>query len=128
MAKAKPTATNFWQEYQLPQTEFTPVVAPLEAPATNTDISPVFPDSLDSGKLDVSSIITKRLNAMRKLQENPEDFEAKKLMFNTQKDVGLFLVLKSNYLFLNSFFSRCLPGQLPNLRQDNLQEVRVQRC
>lgn len=82
-AKTKPTVTPFWQE-QLPQTEFTmPVVPPIDSTTT----APVFPDSVESGKLDVSSIITKRLNAMRKLQENPEDFEAKKLMFNTQKDV-----------------------------------------
>lgn len=38
--------------------------------------------------LDVSSIITKRLNAMRKLQDNPLDSEALKLMYNTQKDVS----------------------------------------
>lgn len=30
---------------------------------------------------------------MRKLQENPEDSDAKKLMFNTQKDVSFFLKL-----------------------------------
>lgn len=37
--------------------------------------------------LDVTSIITKRLNAMRKLQENPMDSEAIKAMYRTQKDV-----------------------------------------
>ena len=39
-------------------------------------------------ELDVTSIITKRLNAMRKLQENPMDSEALKLMYNSQKDVS----------------------------------------
>lgn len=44
---------------------------------------------MSGGKdLDVTSIITKRLNAMRKLQENPLDSEAIKLMYNTQKDVS----------------------------------------
>lgn len=36
---------------------------------------------------DVSVIITQRLNAMRKLQENPLDSEAIKAMYTTQKDV-----------------------------------------
>lgn len=39
--------------------------------------------------LDVTTIITKRLNAMRKLQDNPLDQEAIKLMYNTQKDVSV---------------------------------------
>lgn len=38
--------------------------------------------------LDVTAIITSRLNAMRKLQDNPLDSEALKLMYNTQKDVS----------------------------------------
>lgn len=37
----------------------------------------------------MSTIITQRLNAMRKLQDNPLDSEAIKLMYNTQKDVRI---------------------------------------
>lgn len=80
-----------------------PDVPPLDT--TTTATAQVFPNSVESGKLDVSSIITKRLNAMRKLQDNPEDFEAKKLMFNTQKDVRVFkffcclAVLKFHFFF-----------------------------
>lgn len=38
--------------------------------------------------MDVSSIISQRLNAMRKLQENPNDNAAMTLMQNSQKEVS----------------------------------------
>lgn len=38
--------------------------------------------------MDVSAIISQRLNAMRKLQENPNDNSAMALMENTQKRVS----------------------------------------
>lgn len=41
--------------------------------------------------VDVTSIIAKRLNAMRKLQENPTDPEALKMMYNSQRDVSTFV-------------------------------------
>lgn len=69
-----------------------PPPAPLaiEAPLNS---APVSTDNIFAGvgqntkDLDVTSIITKRLNAMRKLQENPMDSEAIKAMYRTQKDV-----------------------------------------
>lgn len=56
----------------------------------------IFPEMVSGKDLDVTTIITKRLNAMRKLQDNPLDSEAIKLMYNTQKDVSAtFLMLLS---------------------------------
>lgn len=49
----------------------------------------IFPESAGGKDLDVTSIITQRLNAMRKLQDNPHDSEALKQMYNTQKDVSV---------------------------------------
>lgn len=40
--------------------------------------------------LDVTSIITQRLNAMRKLQDNPHDSDAMRSMNNAQKDVSFW--------------------------------------
>lgn len=37
--------------------------------------------------VDVSEIISQRLNAMRKLQENPNDVEASKTLYETQQNV-----------------------------------------
>jgi protein SON len=37
---------------------------------------------------DVSEIISQRLNAMRKLQENPTDSEASKVLYETQQNVS----------------------------------------
>lgn len=51
--------------------------------------------------LDVTSIISQRLNAMRKLQDNPHDVEAIKLMHTAQKDVSAAFVCKC--LFRNQF-------------------------
>lgn len=52
----------------------------------------VFPQC--NSNVDVSSIITKRLNAMRKLQENPADPEALKMMYNSQKDMSAWATSK----------------------------------
>ncbi|KAJ6648026.1 Protein Son [Pseudolycoriella hygida] len=60
-----------------------PAPEPVPKPEVN-----IFPDSKTSNNLDVTTIITKRLNAMRKLQENPMDQEAIKLMYNTQKEMS----------------------------------------
>lgn len=69
-----------------------PVPAPLPVPAPVTEpVQPpdnIFADAVIRKDLDVTSIITKRLNAMRKLQDNPMDSEAIKLMYRTQKDVS----------------------------------------
>lgn len=61
----------------------TPDQLPIPQPADN-----IFADTGAGKDLDVTSIITKRLNAMRKLQENPMDSEAITLMYRTQKDVS----------------------------------------
>uniref|UniRef100_A0A1Q3F574 Protein SON n=1 Tax=Culex tarsalis TaxID=7177 RepID=A0A1Q3F574_CULTA len=59
---------------------------PLATPAA--DVPEVFPSNPEGNKLDVSTIISNRLNAMRKLQDNPADAEAIKLLYNTQKDMS----------------------------------------
>lgn len=38
--------------------------------------------------VDVSEIISQRLNAMRKLQENPTDHDASKVLFETQQNMS----------------------------------------
>lgn len=66
-----------------------PVPAPVEPIVDN-----IFADKIVGKDLDVTSIISKRLNAMRKLQDNPLDSEAIKLMYKTQKDVRSPSILK----------------------------------
>ncbi|XP_068152165.1 protein Son [Drosophila tropicalis] len=59
----------------------TPKAPPTPA---NTSIFPVTaPPSMD-----VSSIITQRLSAIRRLQDNPADSEAIKMMYNAQRDMS----------------------------------------
>lgn len=74
--------TYLQQQHQQQTYQYPP--PPAEEPAPPSSI---FPETNGSKDLDVTSIITKRLNAMRKLQDNPLDTEALKLMYNTQKDV-----------------------------------------
>lgn len=57
----------------------------------------IFAETKMGKNLDVTSIITKRLNAMRKLQDNPLDSEAIKLMYKTQKDVRLNIFIQKIY-------------------------------
>lgn len=74
-----------------------PQVVPSSTPAVNANEQATSSNdsifaTISNGKdLDVTAIITSRLNAMRKLQDNPLDSEAIKLMYNTQKDVGHLL-------------------------------------
>lgn len=93
----------FTQEPELPRPSFSapivppqpppplPAPAPVSAPTTvlsgQQTSDNIFADKVTIKDLDVTSIITKRLNAMRKLQDNPMDSEAIKLMYRTQKDV-----------------------------------------
>lgn len=108
--------------FQQPETEVVPsrVSAPMTALApvpippsktiatTSDDVNAsqtndnIFADTSTGKDLDVTSIITMRLNAMRKLQENPLDSEAIKLMYNTQKDVIEHRIL----IFGNVFFHK----------------------
>jgi hypothetical protein len=39
--------------------------------------------------LDIGSIVSQRLTAMRKLQENPNDVQALSEMYRAQKDVSI---------------------------------------
>ncbi|XP_058130392.1 protein Son [Anopheles ziemanni] len=48
----------------------------------------VFQTQPDAPMLDVSQIVSQRLNAMRRLQENPADPEARQLLYTTQKDMS----------------------------------------
>lgn len=93
----------FTQEPELPRPSFAapppiePPPAPPALPAITASTSSahqstdnIFADKVIPKDLDVTSIITKRLNAMRKLQDNPMDSEAIKLMYKTQKDVSDF--------------------------------------
>lgn len=95
----------FSHEPELPRPSFT-VPAAIEPPPVPPPIPPalalptqpvtadnIFADKITPKDLDVTSIITKRLNAMRKLQENPMDSEAIKLMYRTQKDVCAVLCI-----------------------------------
>lgn len=91
---------------------------PLPPEQSTAPIDNIFADQKTSKSLDVTSIITKRLNAMRKLQDNPLDSEAIKLMYRTQKDVRNNFKLKSSSIKNKHqlfFFSRCPPGQIQNL-------------
>lgn len=63
-----------------------PAPAPVQQVPDN-----IFEGVVISKDLDVTSIITKRLNAMRKLQDNPMDSEAIKQMYRTQKDVRMII-------------------------------------
>lgn len=74
-----------------------PTPMPIEMPTGSVEQVPplqqqqgdnIFADVSTGKNLDVTAIITTRLNAMRKLQDNPLDTEALKLMYNTQKDVS----------------------------------------
>lgn len=66
----------------------TPIELPPLPPIEHQSTDNIFADKTMSKDIDVTSIITKRLNAMRKLQDNPMDSEAIKLMYRTQKDVS----------------------------------------
>ncbi|XP_058827516.1 protein Son-like [Topomyia yanbarensis] len=69
----------------------------------------VYPINAEANKLDVSSIISQRLNAMRKLQDNPADAEAIKLLYNTQKDMSAWASSKfTPGQFMGSTGVQCL--------------------
>ncbi|XP_011184991.2 protein Son isoform X1 [Zeugodacus cucurbitae] len=67
---------------------------------------------LSGPQLDVSSIISKRLQAMRRLQENPMDPEAIKMMYNSQKDMSSWAS------------SKHLPGQFTGSTGANILSMR----
>lgn len=61
---------------------------------------------------DVSEIISQRLNAMRKLQENPRDSEASQVLFETQQNVR-----KPFYIFLVQYQQTFSPFQMSQWAQ-----------
>ncbi|XP_061398017.1 protein Son [Musca vetustissima] len=73
-------------------TSFTPDV-PVPSSTSNPASISVFPEP-PSQPMDVSAIISKRLNAMRRLQENPMDSEAIKMMYNSQKEMTTWAASK----------------------------------
>lgn len=73
------------------------VVKPVPVPPPQP-IDNIFADTSTGKNLDVSAIITTRLSAMRKLQDNPLDTEALKSMYNTQKDVRTQIISLQNFL------------------------------
>ncbi|XP_055593539.1 protein Son [Uranotaenia lowii] len=108
-----------------------PIASALPIPAT---IEPppvqVFPVQQENNSLDVSTIISNRLNAMRKLQDNPADAEAIKLLYNTQKDMSAWASSKfTPGQFLGSTGVQCLShrelaeGYQPWARRDTLKQT-----
>lgn len=68
-----------------------PVAPPISTPVAENQS--VFPTTHNIGNLDISNIVTQRLNAMRKLQDNPNDYEAQSLLNSAQKDVSFCFIL-----------------------------------
>lgn len=75
-----------------------PVTEPVSVPPPQP-VDNIFADTSTGKNLDVSAIITTRLSAMRKLQDNPLDTEALKSMYNTQKDVRAQIISLSIFSF-----------------------------
>ncbi|XP_033165315.1 protein SON [Drosophila mauritiana] len=72
-----PPAVPFVPEVPIPSTS---PVAPTQSPS-------IFPDVMPPS-MDVSSIITQRLSAIRRLQENPADSEALKMMYTAHRNMS----------------------------------------
>ncbi|XP_016950384.2 protein Son [Drosophila biarmipes] len=71
-----------------PATPFVPEVPiPSTTPTTPAPSASIFPE-VTPPSMDVSSIITQRLSAIRRLQDNPADSEALKMMYNAQRNMS----------------------------------------
>uniref|UniRef100_A0A182M9T6 G-patch domain-containing protein n=1 Tax=Anopheles culicifacies TaxID=139723 RepID=A0A182M9T6_9DIPT len=69
----------------------------------------VFNTQPDAPIIDVSQIVSQRLNAMRRLQENPSDSDARQMLYNTQKDMSTWASSKAMPgQFLGSTGVNCL--------------------
>lgn len=77
-------------------------VAPPQIPTQSVPEVTVFPTTSHFGNLDITNIVTQRLNAMRKLQDNPNDYEAQSLLNSAQRDV--ICLFENNCLFIKSIF------------------------
>ncbi|XP_017007618.3 protein Son [Drosophila takahashii] len=76
------------KEPPMAATPFVPEVPiPSAAPATPAPSASIFPE-VTPPSMDVSSIITQRLSAIRRLQDNPADSEALKMMYNAQRNMS----------------------------------------
>uniref|UniRef100_A0A1I8PF24 G-patch domain-containing protein n=1 Tax=Stomoxys calcitrans TaxID=35570 RepID=A0A1I8PF24_STOCA len=64
-----------------------------DVPVPSSSRDSVFPDP-PAHTMDVSSIISKRLNAMRRLQENPMDSEAAKMLYYSQREMSSWAASK----------------------------------
>ncbi|XP_030373529.1 protein SON [Scaptodrosophila lebanonensis] len=86
ITSAAVTGRPFVPEVPIPSTINAPppVLQPVPHPAPPTES--IFPQTAPPN-MDVSSIITQRLSAIRRLQENPTDFEAMKMMYNAQRNM-----------------------------------------
>ncbi|XP_017117531.1 protein Son [Drosophila elegans] len=63
------------------------VPIPSASPVTPAQSASIFPE-MTPPSMDVSSIITQRLSAIRRLQDNPGDSEALKMMYNAQQNMS----------------------------------------
>nr|NP_001262426.1 Son RNA binding protein, isoform B [Drosophila melanogaster]NP_649914.1 Son RNA binding protein, isoform A [Drosophila melanogaster]Q9VHB0.1 RecName: Full=Protein Son; AltName: Full=RNA-binding protein Son [Drosophila melanogaster]AAF54409.1 Son RNA binding protein, isoform A [Drosophila melanogaster]AGB95808.1 Son RNA binding protein, isoform B [Drosophila melanogaster] len=76
------------KEFAPPAVPFVPEVPiPSTSPVTPMQSASIFPD-VTPPSMDVSSIITQRLSAIRRLQENPADSEALKMMYTAQRNMS----------------------------------------
>lgn len=105
-----------------------PSTTPVGVPAVDTSL--VFPTNPEANNLDVSTIISNRLNAMRKLQDNPADAEAIKLLYNTQKDMSAWASSKfTPGQFFGSTGVQCLTprelaeGYQPWAKRDSMKHT-----
>ncbi|XP_062559903.1 protein Son [Armigeres subalbatus] len=101
----------------------------MPPPGPSVEPPPVFPTNPEGNKLDVSTIISNRLNAMRKLQDNPADAEAIKLLYNTQKDMSAWASSKfTPGQFFGSTGVQCLTprelaeGYQPWAKRDSMKQ------
>ncbi|XP_049543507.1 protein Son [Anopheles darlingi] len=98
------------------------------APNGPTNVN-VFKPPSEGQQLDVAQIVSQRLNAMRKLQENPTDPDARQLLYNTQKDMSVWASSKvMPGQFLGSTGVNCLSqrelaeGYQPWARRDMMKQ------
>ncbi|XP_066999479.2 protein Son isoform X2 [Anabrus simplex] len=76
-----------------PKKEETLAVAKIPEPKVYPHLLPkgeVFPATANTEGLDIGSIVSQRLTAMRKLQENPNDSQALTEMYQAQKDMQVW--------------------------------------
>ncbi|KAH9500151.1 hypothetical protein Btru_077313 [Bulinus truncatus] len=80
----------------------TPVISTQPSPTAEVEVpapvakkpESIFPDMTEAQKLDISSIISERLQAVRKLQENPYDVQALTKMHKVQEQASKWATSK----------------------------------